>query len=211
MSAAPTSRNSQPASRRGLLVVLAGPSGVGKTTIRQRLLEKHAPRWVKSVSATTRPPRAGEVDGVNYFFLSAEQFAAWVADGRFIEHAEYQGRRYGTPEAFVQGEVDQGRVVLLDIDVQGVQQLEDDGRLPLLTIFVCPPSREVLAERLAARGTEDPAKVAGRLARAQQELALAPLFEFTVINDDLERAVAEVEGLVLARLRQTEGNDGRQS
>ena len=181
---------------RGLLVVLAGPSGVGKTSIARGLIEAEPETYGFSVSATTRPMRSGEVDGVDYFFVDRNRFESWIAEGRFVEHARYQDHYYGTLADQVEQEIQAGRVLLLDIDVQGMQQLLGDDRWPLLTIFVLPPSFEELAERLRGRGTEGPEVVAGRILRARQELTLAPLFDHQVVNNDLEAARQEVRSLI---------------
>ncbi|MGE3851364.1 MAG: guanylate kinase [Planctomycetota bacterium] len=182
----------------GLLVVIAGPSGSGKTTIRQMLLDAHPGDFVKSVSATTRPPRPGETHGVNYFFLQREEFERWIAEERFLEHAEYNQNLYGTPHSFIEEQLTAGRVVLLDIEVQGVQQLQEQSRYPLLTIFIIVNMDE-LARRLEARGTETAQQIGARLHRAQIESRLAGMFDHQVENQDLASCVDEIESLIRAR------------
>lgn len=178
----------------GLLVVLAGPSGVGKGSVHRRLraLEDDIDL---SVSVTTRPPRPGERDGVDYHFLDVDAFEAMVADGRLLEWAEYAGNRYGTPRRAVEEAVAAGRVVLLEIEVQGALQVME--RAPeALTVFVAPPSRDELERRLRERGTEDDETVARRLRTAERELSHRDDFDHVVVNDDLERCVEQVRALI---------------
>jgi guanylate kinase len=184
------------APRAGLAAIISGPSGVGKTTIRQALIDGEPDRYVKSVSATTRPPRDGEVHGLNYFFLATDEFERGIAAGDFLEHAEYQGRYYGTPLSFIRESIAAGKVVLLDIEVQGMQQIVESADFPVVSIFVAPPSPEALIERLRGRGSETDDEIAGRLTRARHEMALAPLYDHVVVNEDLDRAVAEVKSLI---------------
>lgn len=176
---------------RGTLVVISGPSGVGKTTLVRALLDRKPPGIVKSVSATTRMPRPGEVDGVNYRFLSRERFLQGVGDGEFLEHAEIFGNLYGTPRGPVEEHLAAGRHVILEIDVQGADSVRRLG-IPARFIFVLPPSKENLRERLEKRGTP-PLEVARRLEEAEAEMARHPLYDATVTNDVVDRAVAELE------------------
>lgn len=171
-------------------VVLSAPSGAGKTTIAKRLL---ATRWDLgySVSCTTRAPRAGEVEGQDYHFLSREAFDARVARGEFAEWAEVHGQRYGTLRSEVERILASGRHVMLDIDVQGARQVT--AAFPdAVTIFVVPPSVEVLVARLLGRKSEDAAALALRLRNARMELLDAPRYQHLVENDDLDRATARV-------------------
>jgi guanylate kinase len=178
----------------GLLVVLAGPSGVGKGTVHRRLRDELADVEL-SVSVTTRPPRVGEVDGVDYHFVDRPTFESMAEDGRLLEWAEYAGNLYGTPLVPVEQAVAAGRVVLLEIEVQGALQVID--RVPeALTVFLVPPSWEELERRLRARGTEDEETVARRLRTARRELGCRDDFDAVVINDDLGRCVAEVRALI---------------
>jgi guanylate kinase len=182
--------------RRGLLVVVAGPSGVGKGSVHARLRET-LPDVTLSVSVTTRSPRPGELDGADYHFVDRDEFEGMVADGRLLEWAEYAGNLYGTPAAPVEEAVAAGGVVLLEIEVQGAEQIR--RRVPgALLVFLVPPSVEVLERRLAGRGTEDAATVARRLRVAEQELAAQEAFDHVVVNDDLERCVSEVRELIEA-------------
>ncbi len=177
------------------IVVLTAPSGAGKTTIAHRLLEA-VPAVRFSVSATTRAPRGGERDGVDYFFLSADEFRERLRAGAFIEHQEvYPGLLYGTLRAEIERVAD-GGAALLDIDVKGalnVKRLYGDR---CLTIFIEPPSLAVLADRLRGRETETDASLAERLERARLEIEYAPEFDAVVVNDDLDTAVEETVSLV---------------
>jgi guanylate kinase len=175
---------------------LAAPSGTGKTTIAHALVDRYS-RFVFSVSATTRSPRGHEVDGVDYEFVSRATFEDMIAAGAFAEWAEVHGNLYGTPLRNLDAARDRGEHVVLDIDVQGAQQLRE--RVPdAVLIFVFPPTAEALWGRLTARGTEQLDEVQRRLRAAQGELEQAEQFDFIVVNDDLDRAVSRVRTIVEA-------------
>ena len=174
--------------------VITGPSGVGKGTL-IRLLRERIPELALSVSATTRAPRPGEKEGVDYHFLSDAEFAAKVADGEFVEWAEYSGRRYGTLRSELQRHLDAGHPVVLEIEVQGARQVRE-AMPEAVQIFIEPPEGEALRDRLVGRGTDDPDEVARRMAVAQQELAAAGEFQYRVLNDRLEEAVARLVEIV---------------
>lgn len=179
-------------------LVLSAPSGAGKTTIAHRLRRRRAD-VVFSVSATTRPPREGERDGVDYHFVGEDEFRRMIAAGELIEWAQVHGSLYGTPLAGVREAKARGRFLLLDIDVQGARQIR--AAVPeAVLVFVLPPSGEALVERLVGRGSEDDARVQRRLRNALQEVAAAPEFDHVVVNDDLAAAVEDVNAVLEGRV-----------
>jgi guanylate kinase len=174
--------------------VITGPSGVGKGTLIRSLRER-LPELALSVSATTREPRPGEQDGVDYHFLSDAEFQRRVEAGDFVEHAEYSGRRYGTLRSELEQRTATGTPVVLEIETQGARQVR--RTLPeAVQVFIAPPSREALRARLVGRGTDDPEQVARRLQVAEDELAAQDEFAHVVVNDRLEDAVAELTAIV---------------
>jgi guanylate kinase len=175
---------------RGILVI-TGPSGVGKGTLIRLLLDRF-PRMALSISATTRAPRPGERHGIDYWFLSPEEFQRRIDSDEFLEWAEYAGHRYGTLRSELERDVD---VLVLEIEVQGARQVRE--RLPeAVSVFIAPPSEEALRTRLVGRGSDDPEQIEKRLAVAREELAAREEFDHVVVNDDLEAAVQELERLV---------------
>ncbi len=182
--------------RKGKTFIICGPSGVGKGTVVARLLASD-PTLYFSVSATTRAPRPGEVDGKHYHFLTQEQFAQWVAEDQFLEHAEFVGNRYGTPRKFIDKAMEQGRDVILDIEIQGAEQVHQK-RPDAVRIFIAPPSWDELERRLIGRGTEDMEKVRSRLQRGKEEFLVAKDFDYFVINDTVDRAVEEISAIMCA-------------
>ncbi len=174
--------------------VITGPSGVGKGTLIRGLRER-IPELALSVSATTRPPRPGEEDGVDYHFLSPQAFEEAVLQGDFVEHAEYSGNRYGTLRSELQRHVDAGDPVVLEIEVQGARQVR--AAMPeAIQVFIAPPSRDALRARLVGRGTDEGEQVEARLRLAEQELEAQGEFGYVVVNDRLEDAVEALTQIV---------------
>lgn len=179
---------------KGALIVVSAPSGCGKSTILKRLMERRE-NLRFSVSATTRVPRPGERDGVDYFFVSRAEFRQMILHDAFLEYAEYVGNFYGTPRAAVEAQLAQERDVYLDIEVQGAMQVKRN-RPETLLIFVMPPSMEELERRLTGRGDVDPEIVRRRLAEAEREIAMRGEFDFVVVNDAVDRAADEISKLI---------------
>ena len=178
--------------------VITGPSGVGKGTL-IRTLRERVPELELSVSATTRRPRPGETHGVDYYFLTDDEFEQRVAQGDFVEHAQYAGRRYGTLREELETRGAGNRPVLLEIEVQGARQVRE-AMPEAVQVFIAPPSEEALKTRLVGRGTDSQDEVARRLETAREELEAQSEFPHVVVNDRLEDAVAELEDLVRGRL-----------
>lgn len=178
---------------KGRMVVISGPSGAGKSTICRRLIQD--PRVRFSVSATTRPKRPGEVDGRDYVFLTPEQFREMRRQGKFLEQAEVHGHLYGTLAEQMDAALAEGKVFLLEIDVQGANQLRAQ-KIPGLFLFIAPPSFEELRRRLVSRATEAPEVVERRLQKAEDEWRERVKYDHVIVNDDVQRALAEVKGLI---------------
>ena len=183
--------------RRGLMLVLSSPSGAGKTTLSRRLLDTD-PGIAMSVSATTRPPRQGEVEGRDYFFVSPSMFTGMVEGGAFLEHALVFANHYGTPKEPVMLALAKGQDVLFDIDWQGTQQLRQQAGDDLASIFVLPPSHDELERRLRARAQDAEAVVAQRMARAGNEISHWAEYDYVVINDDLDATLAKIQTILAA-------------
>jgi guanylate kinase len=190
----------------GLLLVLSSPSGGGKTTIARRLVERRTD-MAFSVSATTRPMRPSERDGVDYHFLSPEEFGRREAAGEFLETASYEGHRYGTLLGEIRAIVAAGRHAVLDIEVEGGRQVRRH-RPEAVLVFILPPAVRVLTARLESRKTDALGVVAGRLLAAAEEVKAAREYDYLVVNDDLERAVRQVEAIVEAEARRVDRHAG---
>lgn len=193
-------------SRRGIPFLVAAPSGTGKTTLCRRVMEGD-PRLRFSISHTTRPPRAGERDGEDYYFVTPKEFLRLVQQDAFLEHAEYAGNNYGTSWKALEEPVGLGFDLLLEIEVQGAQQVRA-RRDEVCFIFLLPPSMEELASRLRNRGTDDEDAIDRRLAVADRELEAAEIFDFAVVNDDLDTAVEAVRSIIDA-VREGRGEELR--
>jgi guanylate kinase len=183
--------------RRGLMLVLSSPSGAGKTTISRRLLARHSDISL-SISATTRPKRPGETDGIDYFFVEPAKFDDMVAKGEFLEHAVVFGNSYGTPRVPVEAALAQGLDVLFDIDWQGTQQVAERAREDLVSVFILPPSMTELEARLRARAQDSEAVVKQRMAKAADEMSHYAEYDYIIVNRDLDEALAQVEAILVA-------------
>lgn len=181
-------------SERGLLIVLSGPSGCGKDTVLQELLRRRTDTVV-SISVTTRAPRPGERDGVQYFFRSGEEFERLIGENAFLEYAQYAGNYYGTPKDWVNRQLQAGWNVVLEIEVQGAEKVLDK-RPDAVSIFLCAPSMEELERRLRSRGTESEETIQCRLQAAQRELTRAERYRYTVVNDTVDAAVARINRIL---------------
>jgi len=179
----------------GIIFILSAPSGAGKTTIARRVIREH-PEMYTGVSHTTRPPRDGEVEGRDYYFVDAERFEELERAGNFLETATVHGNRYGTSRGEVLDVIDSGRDVILDIDVQGAEQIRRD--IETVGIFILPPSLEELARRLSLRGTDGDDVIRRRIENARREIEQAHLFDYLVMNRDLDEAVGDVLAVIRA-------------
>lgn len=188
---------------KGLLIIISGPSGVGKGTIRKELMEYKDINLVYSVSMTTRQPRPQEVDGVDYFFVSEEQFANELEAGNFLETAQFVGNCYGTPKRYVEALRKQGKNVILEIEIDGATQVikQCAGDKGLVTIFLMPPSFELLEARIRGRRTENEATIQERLSKAKHEMTLKDNYVHVVINDDIKRTTEEIYGIIKETIR----------
>ena len=179
---------------KNILMAISGPSGVGKGTLVKELISARTDVAV-SVSCTTRAPREGEKDGKDYFFLTREEFLRRAAEGEFLEYDEHFGNYYGTPKAYVEDQMAQGRDVILEIELQGALKIKEK-RPDTFLVYVMPPDARTLVDRLTNRGTETPEKVHERLTRALEEADEVAKYEFVVINDDLDRSAEELHQLI---------------
>lgn len=182
--------------RKGLLIVVSGASGTGKGTVCKKLLDD-MPEVAYSISATTRTPRPGEVNGREYYFLSIDEFKGWIADGKFLEYAEVYGNFYGTPFNKIEERLNRGEDILLEIDVQGALNVKrkcPDG----IYIFLLPPSLEELKNRIKGRGTETPESLERRLANAVAEIQIGREYKYVVVNDTIANAAAQIAAILTA-------------
>jgi guanylate kinase len=182
---------------KGILIVLSGPSGVGKGTVRKAIFSQENTSFEYSISMTTRPPREGEIDGVDYFFKTKEEFEHLIHQGKLLEYAEFVGNYYGTPVDYVRETLDRGKDVFLEIEVQGARQVREkfpDG----LFIFLAPPSLSELKSRIVTRGTESEDIINNRLSVAKEEIEMMHLYDYVVENDEIEHAVEKVNAIVIA-------------
>lgn len=182
--------------KKGKTFIISGPSGVGKSTVLKALFEGRDDLYF-SVSATTRTPREGEINGVHYHFIEPDEFMQWINDDAFLEYAQYVGNFYGTPKKFVDAAMEEGKDVILDIEVQGATQVYAK-RPETVRIFIAPPNWEELERRLTKRGTDSAEKIQQRLLRAKVEMKTAADYDYFVINDTVENAVAELRAIMLA-------------
>lgn len=182
---------------KGLLIVLSGPSGVGKGTVRKAIFSQEDTKFEYSISMTTRKPREGEVDGVDYFFKTKEEFEALIKQDKLLEYAEYVGNYYGTPVDYVRDTLDSGKDVFLEIEVQGAKQVRE--KFPEgLFIFLAPPSLSELESRIMTRGTESDDLIKNRMNEARKEIELMSLYDYVVENDQVEAACDRIKSIVQA-------------
>ena len=181
------------------LFVLSGSSGVGKGTVLKGFLEKN-PDFMLSISCTTRKPRPGEIDGVNYFFISKEEFETCIKENKFLEWAEFAGNFYGTKKKYINQCLEEGKNVILEIDTQGALQVKKQMPEAVL-IFVCPPSYEALENRLRGRHTEDEATIQKRLEQVKKEIERSKKFDYQIVNDRLEDAISRLEDVVNGEIK----------
>ncbi|MGX7327847.1 guanylate kinase [Enterococcus bulliens] len=180
---------------RGLLIVLSGPSGVGKGTVRKAIFDSEGNDFQYSISMTTRQKRVGEVEGVDYYFRSREEFEALIAAGEMLEYAEYVGNYYGTPLSYVRKTLDEGKDVFLEIEVQGAKQVKEkmpDG----VFIFLTPPDLSELRSRIVGRGTDDLDVIDARMKIAREEIEMMALYDYAVVNDQVPLAVERIKKII---------------
>ena len=203
----PSAPTRTPLSRRGLMFILSSPSGAGKTTIARRMMEEDENLHL-SVSATTRPMRPGEAEGHDYYFTERETFEAMVGDGAFLEWAQVFGHLYGTPHAQIREGLAEGRDFLFDMDWQGAQQLAQRAGGDVVSVYLLPPSIAALEARLRARGTDSAEVIAGRMARARDEISHWDAYDYVVVNDDIDHCHAHVRTILQAERMRRERQTG---
>ncbi len=183
--------------REGMMLVISSPSGAGKTTLTRALLQHH-PDIKLSVSATTRPPRDNETNGVDYYFVSEEKFESMVQQQEFLEYATVFKNRYGTPKQVVEESLNNGEDVLFDIDWNGTQQLKENSKFSPVTVFILPPDGETLYQRLKTRALDSEQDIAYRMKQAPAEISHYQEYDYVIINDDRNRAIAQLEAILIA-------------
>lgn len=187
--------------KKGLLIIMSGPSGVGKGTIRRKVMEDSSLNLAYSVSMTTRAPRSREVNGSDYFFVSKEEFEKNLKAGNFLEHAEFVGNYYGTPKDYVEKLRQKGKNVLLEIEVEGAKQVLEKMRgNDVFSIFLIPPSYEDLEKRIRGRSSEAESIIQERLQKARREMGLKYNYHFIVLNDDVDRASDEIKNIIRSKI-----------
>lgn len=188
---------------RGLLVVISGPSGVGKGTVRKALFQRENHNLEYSVSMTTRAPRSGETEGLDYFFVSRQEFEQRIKDNKLLEYAEFVGNYYGTPIDYVDGRLNSGKEVVLEIEVQGAMQVRE--KMPeAVFVFIVPPSRLALRERITKRATEPEEIINQRMEKAEREFGMAHKYDYIVVNDSVENAADRIMAIIRAEHAKTE-------
>jgi len=188
---------------RGLLVIISGPSGVGKGTIRKALFEIPDNNFCYSVSMTTRKPRPGEIDGVDYFFVTREEFEKRIKSNGFLEYAEFVGEYYGTPIDFIETMMEKGKEVIVEIEVEGALQVREKNPEAVF-IFIVPPSRKALIDRLKNRGTDSLETIKKRIDKAEREFHLAYKYDYIVVNDEVVNAADRIYAIIRAEHAKTE-------
>ncbi len=188
---------------KGLLIVLSGPSGVGKGTVRSALFNRPDHNLVYSVSMTTRKPRVGEVEGREYFFVSRDEFEKNIREGKMLEYAEFVGNYYGTPRDEVRKQLDNGNEVVLEIEIQGALQVREKMK-DAIFIFIAPPTIDALYNRLKSRGTESEELIQSRIEKAKRELGLAYKYDYIVVNDTVDNAADRIMAIIRAEHAKTE-------
>lgn len=182
---------------KGLLIIISGPSGAGKGTVCKELLSMQLPDLELSVSATTRKPRSGEIEGISYFFKSKEEFVQMINQSEFIEYAQVYDNFYGTPRSYVQNKLDNGKDVILEIDIQGAMQVKKNNPEGVF-VFIMPPSFEELKHRIISRGTESQQDILKRMHEAYKEVCSSRNYDYVVINDDVHAAAEKVRCIITA-------------
>lgn len=189
--------------KRGMLIVISGPSGVGKGTVRKALFDIPNHELVYSVSMTTRKPRPGEVDGVDYYFVSREEFERRIKENKFLEWSEFVGHYYGTPKDIVEEKIEEGQEVVLEIEVNGALQIRREIK-DAVFIFIVPPGKQALYDRLLNRGTESEEIIKERMEKAEKEFLLAHKYDYIVVNDDVINAADRIMAIIRAEHAKTQ-------